>query len=372
MSLTLSVEQEELRTAVRRLLETKATSAAVRHHMDTEAGYDPALWQQMADQMGLHGLAIPEEYGGSGFTLSELAIVAEELGRALVPSPFFATVGLAAQFLLASGDDDACRRWLPRIADGSLTATVAVCDEAGLWDLGAIRTTATADAQGWSVSGTKMFVVDGDSAGLVLVIARDGDGLGLFAVESSDGAVRRSRLDTLDPTRRLGRIELDNAQAQRIGRPGDASGFLQRALDLAVVVLGAEQIGGAQACLDDAVAYSKVRVQFDRAIGSFQAIKHKCADILLDIESGRAAVLYAVSRAADPADAEFGVCAAAAASYCSLAYSHAAKENIQIHGGIGFTWEHDSHLHLKRAKTSELLFGTPAAHRARVAELTGI
>ena len=372
MSLTLSAEQEELRAALRRLLAAKASSEAVRSWMESEQGYDPALWQQMADQMGLHGLAIPEEYGGSGFGLPELVIVAEEMGRSLVPSPYFASIGLAAQFLVASGDDSACRRWLPGIADGSLTATVAVCDKDGSWDLRDITIEATPGSEGWSLSGTKMFVVDGDSAELILVIARGSDGLGLFAVEASDAGVRQSRLEALDPTRRLGRIELENASAQRVGPSGDGSGFLQRAFDLAVVTLAAEQIGGAQACLDDAVEYSKVRVQFDRPIGSFQAIKHKCADIFLEIESARAAVLYAASLAADPDNDELGICASATASYCSLAYTHAAKENIQIHGGIGFTWEHDAHLHLKRAKTSELLFGAPASHRARVADLVGI
>jgi alkylation response protein AidB-like acyl-CoA dehydrogenase len=303
----------------------------------------------------------------------ELAVVFEEMGRALVPSPYFATVGLAAQTLLASGDESACRRYLPQIADGSITATLAVSEEAGSWNLADAAAVAQADeGGGWTITGTKMFVVDGDRAELLLVIARDCDDLALYAVAATDPGVTCSRLDTLDPTRRLGRIDLVSASAQRIGPPGDATPLLTRALDLASVVLAAEQVGGTQACLDSAVDYARVRVQFDRPIGSFQAIKHKCAEVLICVESARAAVLYAASAADDADPDEFDIAATVAAAYCGPAYTRAAKENIQIHGGVGYTWEHDAHLHLKRAKTSELLFGAPALHLARVAELSKI
>ncbi len=378
MGITLTDAQEELRDLVRGFLAEKAPSEAVRRWMDSDDGYDPDLWHQMARQLGLHGLVLPEQYGGAGYGLPELAVVLEEMGRRLLPAPFFATIALAAQTLLASGDDQACRRYLPGIAEGELTATVAVCDVNGSWELSDITATAQRDGDGdWRLSGTKMFVIDGETADVILVVARTGDGLGLFAVDGNSAGFTATRLDALDPTRRLARVDLQDCQAERVGPAGDAAPFLRKALDMATVALAAEQVGGAQACLDDAVAYAKVRVQFNRPIGSFQAIKHKCADMLLEIESAKAAVLYAASlttEAADdaPAEEEFAICAALVSAYCSTAYTHAAKENIQIHGGIGFTWEHDAHLYLKRAKTSELLFGAPAAQRARIAELVGI
>jgi alkylation response protein AidB-like acyl-CoA dehydrogenase len=371
VNLTLTEEQEELRASVRRFLADKSPSEAVRRWMDSAEGYDPQLWAQMAGQLGLQGLAVPEEFGGAGYGPVELGIVLEELGRAVVPAPFFSTVALAGQALVHSGDEAAQARWLPGIADGSLTATLALSEEDGGSGLDEVATTATADGEGWTLTGTKMFVIDGDSAALVLVVARAPEGLGLFAVEGDAAGVTRTRLDALDPTRRLGRIELAGAPAQRVGPAGDATEFLQRVLDLAVVALAHEQVGGASACLDSAVEYAKIRVQFDRPIGSFQAIKHKCADLLLQVEGARSAAYSAAWTAAEDL-AELPVSAALAGSYCSEAYTHAAKENIQIHGGIGYTWEHDAHLYLKRAKSSELLFGSPVRHRARLADLVGI
>jgi alkylation response protein AidB-like acyl-CoA dehydrogenase len=371
VNLTLTEEQEELRASVRRFLADKAPSEAVRRWMDSEEGHDPTLWKQMAGQLGLQGLAIPEEHGGAGYGPVELGIVLEELGRAITPTPFFATVALAGQALVHSGDTAAQARWLPAIADGTLTATLALSEERGGAALDAVTTSAVRDGDGWALTGTKMFVVDGASADLVLLVARADEGLGLFAVEAGAAGMTRTPLDALDLTRRLGRIDVDATPAQRVGTAGDATEFLQRALDLAVVALAHEQVGGASACLDTAVEYAKIRVQFDRPIGSFQAIKHKCADLLVEVESARSAA-YSAAWAAAEDPAELPVAAALAGSYCSEAYTHAAKENIQIHGGIGYTWEHDAHLFLKRAKSSELLFGTPVRHRARLADLIGI
>jgi alkylation response protein AidB-like acyl-CoA dehydrogenase len=342
-------EQEELRAVVRRFLRD---TSDVRTWMDSEEGHDPAGWRKMADQLGLPGIAVPEEYGGSGGGPVELGIVLEEMGRVLLPSPFFATVALAGQALTASADDAAQSRWLPGIADGSLTATLAVAEESGRPD------ESTTTATDGTLSGTKMFVVDGHTADLLLVVARTG----LFAVEGTAPGVARTRLETLDPTRRLARIDFDGVPAVRIGES-----VPHKALDLAVIALAAEQVGGAQACLDMAVGHAKVRVQFDRPIGTFQAIKHKCADLLLAVEAARSAVYHAASAGDD-----LPVAASVAGAYCSAAFTHAAKENIQIHGGVGYTWEHDAHLYLKRAKSSEQLFGAPAAHRARLAELVGI
>jgi alkylation response protein AidB-like acyl-CoA dehydrogenase len=366
VTLTFTDEQEQLRSSVRRFLADKSSSEAVRSVMETEAGHDPAIRSQMAEQMGLNGLAVPEEYGGSGYGPVELGIVLEETGRALLPGPFFATVALAGQALNAAGGE-AAARWLPSIAEGTLTATIALSEEQG-FTLHDLATTAAADG---ALTGTKMFVIDGASADLLLVAARTPDGPGLFAVDGTAPGVTRTPLESLDPTRRLGRVDLADAPGVRVDRPRDGTVYLRRVLDLAVVALAAEQVGGAQACLDASVEYAKLRVQFGRPIGSFQAIKHKCADMLLEVESARSAAYHAQSCVAD-ADPELPIAAALAAAYCSEAYVHAAKENLQIHGGIGYTWEHDAHLYLKRAKSSELLFGTPARHRGVLADLVGI
>jgi alkylation response protein AidB-like acyl-CoA dehydrogenase len=369
-----SPEQEEFRQSLRRFLADKSPAAEVRRLMETDAGYDPQVWQQLASQLGLQGLAIPEEFGGTGATPVELGIAFEEMGRALLCAPFFATVGLAAQALLAAGDDEAKREYLPRIADGSLLATVAVTEPDGRWDLAAVRTTAVADSAApgasaaFRLDGTKMFVVDGHIAQLLLVVARTDDGLGLFAVDAGEAGVVRTLLPTLDMTRKLARVELRGVPARLVSGPGDATAALSRALDLALVALTAEQVGGAQRCLDMAVDYAKIRMQFGRPIGSFQAIKHKCAEMLIEVESAKSAAYHAAGSTAD----ELGVAAAVAKAYCSEAYFHVAAETIQVHGGIGFTWEHDAHLYFRRAKSSQLLLGDEHYHRERFAALTGI
>jgi alkylation response protein AidB-like acyl-CoA dehydrogenase len=374
VTLTFTDEQEQLRASVRRILADKSPSEAVRRWMESTEGHDPALWRQMAEQLGLQGLALPEEYGGAGYGPVELGIVLEEMGRALLPAPFLSSVALAGQALAISGDDAAKGRWLPGIADGTRTAALAVSEEGSAWTLDGARTAATPQGEGWALEGTKTFVIDGASADLLLVVARTDEGPALFAVEGTDG-VARSPLTALDPTRRLAHVTLDAAPAVRVGPAGDQSGYLRDVLDLAIVALAAEQVGAAQACLDLSVEYAKIRVQFGRPIGSFQAIKHKCADLLLEVESAKSAVYNAAAVAADRiagAGEELPIAAAVAGAYCSTTAVHAAKETIQIHGGIGYTWEHDAHLYLKRAKSSELLLGAPAAHRARLATLVGI
>lgn len=372
MTFSFSAEQEELRASVRKFLAQRSSSEAVRAQIDSAAGYDDDVWRQMADQMGLPSLAIPEEYGGSGFGPTELGIVLEEAGRALLCSPYFATVALAGQALTGCGDEAAKRRWLPAIASGDLTATLAVAEESGSWDLAATATRAGQAGDRWVLDGTKMFVIDGHTADLVLVIARTDTGLGLFAVAGDAENLSRQRLEALDLTRRLARLEFDGTPAVLASGTGDATEALHRVLDLVYAAASMEQVGGAQSCLDMAVEYAKLRVQFGRPIGSFQAIKHKCADMLIEVESARSAAYYAIGIAAEgPAD-ELPSAAALAKAYCSEAYTSVAKENIQIHGGIGFTWEHDAHLYLRRAKSSELLFGTPARHRERLADLVGI
>ncbi len=372
MTFSFSAEQEELRASVRKFLAQYSSSEAVRAQIDSAAGYDDDVWRQMADQMGLPSLAIPEEYGGSGFGPAELGIVLEEAGGALLCSPYFATVALAGQALTGCADEVAKRHWLPAVASGDLTATLAVAEEPGSWDLGATATRATQKGDGWVLDGTKTFVIDGHTADLLLVIARTDSGLGLFAVAGDAADLTRQRLESLDLTRRLARLEFSGTPAILASGTGNATEALYRVLDLVYAAAAMEQVGGARRCLDMAVDYAKLRVQFGRPIGSFQAIKHKCADMLVELESARSAAYYAIGVAAEGLADELPSAAALAKAYCSEAYTHTAKDNLQIHGGIGFTWEHDAHLYLRRAKSSELLFGAPASHRKRLAELVGI
>ena len=369
MTMTLTAEQLELGDVVGRFLAEKAPSDSVRSWAESPDGLDADVWTQMAGQLGLQGLAIPEDFGGSGFGPIELGVVQEQLGRALLPGPFFGTVVLAGQALVASKDEAAMRRWLPGIADGTLTATVAVSEGRGP-TIAEMVTTARRSGEGFELTGRKTLVVDGDSAALLLVAAKAPDGPALFAVDGDAEGVVRRRLDALDPTRRLGRVDLTSAPGTQVGPTGEE--FLRQVLALATVALAAEQVGGASACLDSSVSYAGSRVQFGRPIGSFQAIKHKCADMVVAVEAARSASLHACAAAARDDVDELLLAAAVAGSFCAAAYTGAAKDNIQIHGGIGFTWEHDAHLHLKRAKSGERLLGSPTHHRSRLADLVGI
>jgi alkylation response protein AidB-like acyl-CoA dehydrogenase len=286
-------------------------------------------------------------------------------------APYFATIALAANAILTSGDDAAKKELLPGIASGDTIATLAFTEDNGRWDEGGIATAATRAGDGWTLDGHKMFVLDGNVANLLVVAARTPAGLSLFAVEGDAPGLTRTPLATMDQTRKQARLELAGVPGRLIGADGGASAGLSRTLDLAAVALAAEQVGGAQRCLDMSVEYAKERVQFGRPIGSFQAIKHKCADMLLEVESAKSAAYYAGWAAAESSD-ELPVVASLAKAYCSDAYFHAAAENIQIHGGIGFTWEHDAHLYFKRAKSSELLLGDPTYHRELLAQRIGL
>lgn len=355
---------------LRRFLASKSSSTDVRALMETQDGFDPVVWKQMALELGLQGLGIPEEYGGSGYGTMELAVVFEEMGRALLVAPFFSTVAMATPLLLAVADRDASQAWLPQIADGSLLVTAAVTDEGGDWNLDDVTTTARQVGTGWVLDGVKSFVLDGHLADLLLVVATTPDGLGVFAVTSDAAGLTRTTLETLDPTRKLARVQLNAVAAQRIG-VGDATPAIAHTLDIAAALLAAEQAGGAAQCLDTAVGYAKIRTQFGRPIGSFQAIKHKCADMLMAVESARSAAYYAAWTAAEES-AELPQAAAVAKAYCSDAYYRVAAENIQVHGGIGFTWEHDAHLYFRRAKSAQQLLGDPRLHRNRIADRIGI
>ncbi len=368
MNFAFTEEQEELRNIVRQFLEQKSPEAEVRRLMETEEGYDPAVWSQMADQLGLQSLIVPEEHGGQGFGYVELTVVQEELGRSLLCAPYFSTVALATNALLLSSDE-AQKAHLPGIAAGETIATVAVTEPSGRWGAEGVEMTADGSGDDVKLSGEKMYVIDGHVADLIIVVARDsGGGLGFYAVAGDAQGLTREALSTMDQTRKQARLTFADTPATKIAEGDDK---LSTLMDLAVVALAAEQVGGAQFVLEMAVQYAKDRVQFGRPIGSFQAIKHKCADMLLQVESAKSAAYYAGWCASETND-ELPSVASLAKAYCSEAYFHCAAENIQIHGGIGFTWEHPAHLYFKRAKSSELLFGDPAYHREQLAQRIGL
>jgi alkylation response protein AidB-like acyl-CoA dehydrogenase len=371
MNFAFSEEQEELRRTVRQFLDQKSPETEVRRLMETDQGYDDAVWKQMGEQLGLQGLAIPEEFGGSGYGYIELIVILEEMGRRLLCAPYFSTVVLATNALLHSGDDAAKKEHLPGIASGETIAALAFTEENGRWDEAGVTATATKAGDGWAITGTKSYVLDGHVADLLIVAARTGAGVSLFAVPSDAAGLTRTLLTTMDQTRKQAKLEFANTPATLVGTDGGGWAVLDRVLDLAAVALAAEQVGGAQFVLDMAVQYAKDRIQFGRPIGSFQAIKHKCADMLLEVESAKSAAYYAGWCAAELND-ELPSVAALSKAYCSEAYFHATSENIQIHGGIGFTWEHPAHLYFKRAKSSELLFGDPAHWRELLAQRIGI
>jgi len=376
VNFAFSDEQEQLRDAVRRFLEAKSPSTEVRRLMETTEGYDPAVWSQMANELGLQSLHIPEEYGGQGFTFVELGIVLEEMGRVLLAAPYFSTVVLAADAIMNAGTPDQQGKLLPGIASGETIAALAFTEPNGKWDAAGIEMVAKGSGDSFTLDGTKMFVIDGHTANLIVVAARlDGtsgeDGISFFTVDADVAGLTRTPLATMDQTRKQAKLEFNAVPATLIGADGAGWTTLERVLDLAAVALAAEQVGGAQHVLDASVEYAKTRIQFGRPIGSFQAIKHKCADMLLEVESAKSAAYYAGWCASELND-ELPSVASLAKAYCSDAYFHATAENIQIHGGIGFTWEHPAHLYFKRAKTCEVLLGTPAHHRQLLAEQLGL
>ena len=376
MNFAFSEEQEQLRDAVRKFMESKSSSPDVRALMDTTDGYDPAVWAQMANELGLQSLHIPEEYGGQGFTFVELGIVLEEMGRVLLCAPYFSTVCLAANAILNAGTDEQKAELLPGIAAGETIAALAFTEPSGKWDASGIALEAKGSGDSYTLTGTKHFVIDGHTANLVVVVARtEGssgeDGIGFFVVDGDASGLTRTPLATMDMTRKQARLDFDGVAARPLGDVGNGWAALSKTLDQAAVAISNESIGGAQKCLDMAVEYAKVRVQFGRPIGSFQAIKHKCADMLLEVESGKSAAYYAAGAAAEDSD-ELPTVASLAKAYVSDAYFHTAAENIQIHGGIGFTWEHDAHLYFKRAKSSEILLGDATYQRELLAQRIGI
>jgi alkylation response protein AidB-like acyl-CoA dehydrogenase len=355
-----TAERRALRDAVRGLLARYRERAS-----DHGPGDDPVLWQRLCREIGVAGLAVPERYGGAGAGPVETHIVAEELGRELTATPLLGSAVLAGQLLLATGDDAACQRLLPGIADGSVLAAVAWAGPAGHWDPADAACTATAAAGGWRLHGEAHYVLHGDCASLLLVAARTPSGIGVFEVDPhQDGVVRTAGVG-MDTSLRVAGVRLTGAGGQRIGA-GAGRPALARARDLACIALSAEQVGAAQEALRRTVDYTLTRVQFGRAIGSFQALQHRLADLHVLVESARS-LSYAAAAAAAADAADRGLRAAAAHAYCAEALAAAAGEMIQLHGAIGVTWEHDAHRYLKRAHAAAQLFGPPAEHVARIA-----
>jgi alkylation response protein AidB-like acyl-CoA dehydrogenase len=369
-------EQEQFRAAIRRFLTDKSPTTEVRRLMATAEGYDPQVWRQMSEELALPGIAIPEEYGGSGFGMVELGIVVEEMGRALLCAPYFSTAVLAANAILNAGTDAQKSSLLPDIASGARLATLAITEPNGDWDPASIETIATPDSDGFRLDGVKSYVVDGHLADLLVVAARaprssNHEGLALFTLDAKSAGVERRLLDSMDPTRKIGRIEFRGAHADLLGSLNDGPSPILRTMDQAAIALANEMVGGTQALLDSAVKYSKLRVQFGREIGSFQAIKHKLADMLLDAELAKSAAYYA-AQAAAVGDPEWSALASLAKASASETYLHTAIETIQLHGGIGFTWDNDTHLWFKRAKSSEVFLGQPSYHRELLMQRWGV
>ena len=371
MDFALDDDQVTLQNVLRAFFEAQVPDSAVRAQFDGPAGYDSLLWKRMADELGLQGLAIPEQYGGGGFSFFELGLVLEEMGRKLVPSPFLGSCVMSAQLLLALDDEDARQRLLPGIADGSAIVSVAFAEESGSWRADDVATVARVDGETWRIDGRKCYVLDGHGADAYLVVARTATGVGIFEVAGDAPGVVRTMTPSMDLTRKLATVTFDAAAATPVGSTGTAAAELEVMLDHTRIAIGADSLGGTGRVLDMAVDYAKTREQFGRPIGSFQAIKHKCASMLVDLESSRSAVYYALWAAAT-AQTDRAVVVALVKAYCVDTYLAAAGENIQIHGGIGFTWEHSAHLYLKRAKSSQELLGDSDLHRQLLADRVGI
>jgi alkylation response protein AidB-like acyl-CoA dehydrogenase len=345
--LALTPEHEDMRRGLRSFLQAASSGAEVRRLMETDTGFDPATWRRLTEEFAVTGLLVPEELGGAGYGFVELGVVLEEAGRALLVAPLLST-SLATAALLASGDAEAQARWLPRLASGELRGAVA------LPPVGTPSPGVTVD--GTQLTGSVSFVVDGHTADLLVVAVGDG----LHLVEGSAAGLTRTLLQTVDQTRKLARLDLDAVPATPL------AGSVEALRDVAAVCLALEQVGAAQKVLETTVDYVKTRNQFGRPIGSFQAVKHRCADMLVEVESARSAAYGALAALAAGSD-ELPVLAAVAQAFCSDALLFCAGESIQLHGGIGFTWEHSAHLYFKRAKSSQLLFGDPVHHRHKLA-----
>jgi len=378
MDFGFSEEQEMLRTSARDFLGKECPMTHVRKMMEDDRGFTDAEWKQMAE-LGWMGLILPEDAGGSGLDFVDMVVVLEEMGRAVMPGPFFSTVILGGVALTEGGSAAQKQELLPKLAEGKLRVTLAQLEPSGRWDAEGVQLAAKKDGAGYTLSGTKLFVPDAHTADVLIVAGRapgskGTEGLSLFLVDAKAKGVTTTLLKTMDQTRKLCEVKLDNVAvgADRVlGTVGQGWKLLDRVVDRGKVGLCAEMCGGAQKVLEMSVEYAKVREQFGKPIGSFQAIQHKCANMLVEVESSKSATYYAAWAVANDV-AEAPLAAAMAKAYCSDAYRHTSGEGIQIHGGIGFTWEHDMHIYFKRAKSSEVTFGDATWNRELVAQLINL
>jgi alkylation response protein AidB-like acyl-CoA dehydrogenase len=365
-----SDEERAFRDELRRFLAEHAPPGEVRRTLDSEAGFDARVWKQMREELGLPGIAVPEAAGGQGFGLVELGLALAELGRALACAPLFGSAALAGRAAAQAAGGAARDELLAGLAGGELLA-LALAEPGGDFDPAKVAMPARRAGAEHVLDGSKCFVLDGHSAQRLLVVAREpgtrgADGLGLFAVAGDARGLTRRRLDTLDRTRPLARLDFSGVRARAVCDPGAAGPGLARALAEAAALLAAEMLGGLERVLETAAEHARTRVQFGRPIGSFQAVKHKCADVLIALEAGRSAAREALE-AADAGDPGQPLLASIAKAWVGDAFVRGAEENIQIHGGVGFTWEHDAHLHLRRALSSRELLGDGDTHRERIA-----
>lgn len=354
-------ERQAIRDAFHRLMAGHNTEADVRRIMETPEGYDPSLWQALAE-MGLTGLLISPDHGGSGLGPVELEYVMEEAGAALLCAPFLSSCVMAATLLECAGDGAAKARLLPGIASGKRIATVALTGKKGSWTEDGVDVTAKGSGETATLNGTASYVIHGQIADTLLVAAKTENGIAVFEVEKGTGGLDVKPLSTFDRTLRLAEITFKNVKARQLAGTGWSE--IAAMIDVALIALAGEQAGGAQHMLDMAVNYAKERVQFGRMIGSFQAVKHMAADLLLETESATSAARHAANSLAE-GSAEAGADVALAAFACADAFTTVTATAIQMHGGIAFTWEHPAHLYFRRARADAQLLGTPAFYRER-------
>ena len=379
MDFGFSEEQELLRSTARKFLENECTSEVVRKRMAESAGITDELWGKIAEQ-GWLGLVFPEEYGGSGLGFVDLTVLMEEMGRAVMPGPFFSTVLLGGLTILEAGTAAQKKDWLPRIAQGQAKVTLALTEPSARWDAAGVTTLARKSGSGYVLNGTKLFVLDAHIADALIVVARVGeskrpeDGISLFLVPRTTRGVGATLLPTMDQTRKLCEVTLADVAVPAealLGSEGGGWAPLARVIERATTALCAEMCGGAQRVLDMTTDYAKIRIAFGRPIGSYQGVKHKAADMLVDVENAKSLTYYA-AWAVDENVPEAALAVSMAKAYVSDAFRKVAGAGIQLHGGIGFTWEHDLHLYFKRAKSSETTFGDATYHRERVAQLISL
>jgi alkylation response protein AidB-like acyl-CoA dehydrogenase len=379
MNFGFNEEQELLRSTARKFFDNECGSETVRKLMDSPEGMTPDLWKKLAEQ-GWLGLIVPDEHGGMGLGIVDLVVLMEEMGRAVVPGPFFSTVLLGGLAILEAGTEAQKKAWLPKLASGDARATLAWMEPTA--DLGArgITLPATAKGDGHTLNGTKLFVQDAHTADVLVVAARSStgktaeDGISLFLVPKGSAGLTVTLLPTMDQTRKLCEVTFKDVAVgpdALMGQVGSGWAPLARVIDRATVGLCAEMCGGAQKVLDMTVEYAKIRQAFGRPIGSYQGVKHKAADMLVDVENSKSITYYA-AWAMDEGVAEGRLAVSMAKAYVSDAYRRVSGAGIQLHGGIGFTWEHDLHLYFKRAKGSEFTFGDATWHRERVAQLVNL